>query len=62
MKLNPMNVHPKNNTIHFAVRDSIWSSPVGLVLFLDGKWYLSPGKEEVGNKEDEKFLWIEIEK
>lgn len=59
MKLNERDVHPENNTLHFAVR-SFGNNPgfVGVVLFKDGVWYSMPGNKEVS--QSNQFMWIEL--
>lgn len=69
MKLNSRNVFPENNTMHFVVNDlvrqptfltrgKIERGYVGIALFIDGKWYSMPGKEEI--TADNNFYWVEI--
>lgn len=71
MRLRNKNEFPENNSLVFAVSDSkqkisFFGSNknkhrgfVGLVLFLDGKWYSMPEKSEVDNME---FFWIDMNK
>lgn len=71
MKLKNKNELPENNTLVFALSNAqsspgFFSSPkhrhrgfIGVVLFLDGKWYSMPDNEEVS---DIDFLWIDMDK
>ena len=67
MKLNSRDIYPDNNTMWFAVNNATNSSFfgsshssgfVGIVLFLDGKWYSMPLKEEID--QNNKFFWIDL--
>ena len=64
MKLNPIDVHPENNTMHLAVKipskgNSMYSGYVGVVLFKDGTWYSMPGENEM-KPPFNNFMWLEL--
>lgn len=62
MKLNERDVHPENNTMHFAIKKG--SSPypgfVGIVLFRDGIWYSMPDEIEMKHPVNN-FMWVSEE-
>ena len=56
MKLNPKHICPPNNTLVFALNNDKRIGFVGILLFLDGKYFSMP--ENIEFKGD--FFWIEL--
>jgi hypothetical protein len=57
MKLNRMDIHPDEGTMHFAINGA---GSVGLIIFYEGTWHVvnRHGNEPMmGNLDD--FMWIE---
>jgi len=62
MKLNPPNIHPKEDEIVLTVGDGPRNHGfVGCARFKAGNWYMLPGEHKYELKE-KKFFWIEFDK